>query len=228
MSGKSRSLGSLLVNVGADTRALDSGLKQATASVTEFGNKTSQVTRKSSAGLQKTGRASAGMGAGIAAGMSRLLPALGPIAAAGSMLGVANFSTSAFADSLPNQMRRLRLEQRKMKLRFGPNNKISSAVSWWTSPSNIKEQLSVGIGEQLQAFEARTNSALAKTPFMSNVAQAAPVVDSALKAFLGGMIPGGRGPFESMADVTLGDPNSIYNFVTGVGDAVSNWWGVEP
>ena len=229
MSGKSRSLGSLLVNVGADTRALNSGLQQATNSVKEFGNKTGQVTRKSSRELERTGRAGAGMGAGIASGASRAALALvPPIGAAMAVVGAYQFATGSFSDSMPNQMRKMKLDQRKMKLRMSPHNKISSAFNYWTSPSNIKEHVQVALGEKMVEFESRTNSALATTPFMSNVTSAVPFATDAVEAFIRGMLPGGNGPGMEMIETGMQNPGSVYNFVTGVGEAISNWWGVDP
>ncbi len=67
MAGKSRSLGSLLVNVGADTRALETGLKSATSSVNQFGTRTAATTKKARAGFNNVGTGAMGMGAAIAA-----------------------------------------------------------------------------------------------------------------------------------------------------------------
>lgn len=68
MAGKSRSLGSLLVSVGADTRALDAGLKSATENVKQFGNRTSSTARKAEGSFQKMGRG----GFALSEGLSRL------------------------------------------------------------------------------------------------------------------------------------------------------------
>lgn len=84
MAGKSRSLGSLLVNVGADTRALDSGLKSATENVRQFGNKTSSTARKAEGSFQKMGRG----GFALSEGLSRLggfLPGLTGFLSAGAI-----------------------------------------------------------------------------------------------------------------------------------------------
>lgn len=229
MSGKSRSLGSLLVNVGADTRALESGLKQATSSVKEFGNKTGQVTRRSSRELERTGRAGAGMGAGIAAGFARAAAVVvAPVGAALAVAGAYQFATGAFSDSMPNQMRKMKLEQRKMKLMMSPNNKIASGLNYWTNFENIKAHSQVAIGERLVQLEGRANKAIGTTPFASNIGSAMPFTVEAIQALIRGSIPGGNGPAMEVIGTGMQNPGSVYNFVTGVGEAFSNWWGVNP
>lgn len=84
MAGKSRSLGSLLVNVGADTRALDSGLKSATDSVKQFGNKTASTANKAQGSFQKMGRGGSTLADGLA-GISRFVPGVGGLLSAGAI-----------------------------------------------------------------------------------------------------------------------------------------------
>ena len=150
MAGKSRSLGSLLVNVGADTRALETGLKSATASVNEFGSRTAQTTRKARAGFNNMSTAALGVGASMAAatGLGGLM-ALGPLAAGGVAMRGMNALTSPFEGSLRNQMRELRLSQREMRLQFsgGPAGQLFSDINYFTNPSNLMREAKVGFFE---------------------------------------------------------------------------------
>lgn len=97
MAGKSRSLGSLLVNVGADTRALETGLKSATQDVSTFGNKTQSTARKAEGSLTKMGRGGFAISQGFS-GLGKILPALGGAFGIGSIAGMAMGSIREAAD----------------------------------------------------------------------------------------------------------------------------------
>jgi len=84
MAGKSRSLGSLLVNVGADTRALDEGLKSATRNVKQFGNTTSSTARRSEGSLKKISRGGFNISESFA-GIGRALPGIGGLFGIGAI-----------------------------------------------------------------------------------------------------------------------------------------------
>jgi len=147
MAGKSRSLGSLLVNVGADTRALETGLHSATASVNQFGARTAATTKKARAGFNNMSTAALGVGASMAAatGLGGLM-ALGPAAAGGVAMRGLNSISSPMADSLPNMMRKLKLEQRAMRFQFmgGPAGDALSNMNYFTNPGNLIEEAKIG------------------------------------------------------------------------------------
>jgi len=158
MAGKSRSLGSLLVNVGADTRALETGLKSATTQVTQFGNRTASTTKKAAAGFNNMNTAALGVGASVAAatGLGGLM-ALGPAAAAGVSMRMLNSLTSMSQDSPFNMMRKLKLEQRKMKFQMmsGPGGEAISNLNYYTNPGNLIDEAKVGFFEYLSGMGER-------------------------------------------------------------------------
>ena len=104
MAGKSRSLGSLLVNVGADTRALESGLQSATKDVSNFGNKTASTARKTEGQFQKMSRGGAAVADGLASA-ARFVPGIGGLLGAGAVggfaMGAINKSFSEMARHSP-------------------------------------------------------------------------------------------------------------------------------
>lgn len=147
MAGKSRSLGSLLVNVGADTRALESGLKSATSSVNQFGTRTAATTKKARSNFSNVGTGAMGMGASLAAragaaGMAALAPVLG----VGALMGAANSLTSPASDSPRNMMRKQRMEMRKMRIQFmgGSRGDFISDLSYFSSPGNLYDHAKLG------------------------------------------------------------------------------------
>lgn len=155
MAGKSRSLGSLLVNVGADTRALETGLKSATSSVNQFGTRTAATTKKARANFSNVGTGAMGMGATLAAragaaGMAALAPVLG----LGALMGGANSLTSPASDSPRNMMRKLQIDQRKMKIQMmgGSRGEFISDLNFYSSPSNLFDLL------KLNTLEYFTNT----------------------------------------------------------------------
>lgn len=152
MAGKSRSLGSLLVNVGADTRALETGLKSATSSVNQFGTRTAATTKKARSNFSNVGTGAMGMGASIAAragaaGMAALAPVLG----VGALMGATNSLTSPASDSPRNMMRKLQLEQRKMRIRMmgGSRGDFISDLNFYSSPANLYDISKLGALEYL-------------------------------------------------------------------------------
>jgi len=147
MAGKSRSLGSLLVNVGADTRALETGLKSATSSVNQFGTRTAATTKKARSNFSNVGTGAMGIGATLAAragaaGMAALAPVLG----IGALMGGVNSLTSPASDSPRNMMRKLQLEQRKMQIRMmgGSRGDFISDLSFFSSPGNLYDMAKLG------------------------------------------------------------------------------------
>ena len=147
MAGKSRSLGSLLVNVGADTRALETGLKSATSSVNEFGTRTAATTKKARSNFSNVGTGAMGIGATLAsragaAGMAALAPVLG----VGALMGATNSLTSPASDSPRNMMRKFKLEQRKMQIQMmgGPRGDFISDLNFYSSPGNLYDIAKLG------------------------------------------------------------------------------------
>jgi hypothetical protein len=143
MAGKSRSLGSLLVNVGADTRALDAGLKSATSQVNQFGNRTAATTRKASSNFKNVGGAAMGIGGGLAARAGAAgLAALGPALAVGAIGGAITSAANLMEDSPRNMMRKLNMQMRQQRIQFssGKMSDFLSDVSFYSPFSgNIYE-----------------------------------------------------------------------------------------
>lgn len=134
MAGKTRSLGSLLVNVGADTRALETGLKSATQDVSTFGNRTQATARRAEGALTKMGRGGFQISQGFS-GLGKFLPGLGGMFGAGALASMAFSSVQqGFQEAAAVSPSVATIQARREQFRFkkalerGENDPVTSEL----------------------------------------------------------------------------------------------------